>query len=171
LPRALLCRTNGPMCGLCDNGSRTHCDVCQPRGQRFESPQAHRKTTAGIPSGAWDSCTSLEHQAMGHSLAPRRPPATPNYRWLRGLWAQRTPHSGTWGLCRRRDRGAPVWGDRRRCSAVARRWRREAERSSAGTLLCDAHGKVATVEVGAIERGDRGVGAFLRLHLDEAETS
>ena len=145
--------------------------VWRPWCQRFESPQVYRKTTAGTPSGAWGSCASVEHQAMGHSAAARRLPATPQYRWLHGLRARRTPHSRTWGLCRRRDRGAPVWDGRRRCSAVARRWRHEAAKSSAGTLLCDAHGKVATVEVGAIERGDRGVGAFLRLHLDEAETS
>ena len=107
---------------------------------------------------------------MGHSLTPRETPATPEYRWFCGLWVRRTPHSRTWGLCRLRARGAPGWGDRSRRSAVARR-RHEAERSSAGTLLCDAHGEVATVEVGAVERGDRGVGAFLRLHLDEAEAS
>jgi len=114
---------------------------------------------------------SVEHQAMCHSVARRRPPATPNERWFRGLRAPRTPHIGIWELCRRRDRGAPVWDDRSRCSAVARRQRHEAERSSAGTLLRDAHGKVATVEVGAIKSGNSRVGAFLRLHLDEAETS
>jgi len=105
------------------------------------------------------------------TLTTSRTPATRDYRWFCGLRAGQTPCRGTWGLCRLHGRSAPGWGGRNRCNAVALRWWREAAKSSTGTLLRDAHGKVPTVEVGTIERGDRGVGAFLRLHLDEAETS
>ena len=71
-------RTNGLVCPLCDDGSRTHCDVWQSWCQRFGSSPVYRKTTAGTPSGAWGSSTFVAHQAKGHSPAPRRPPATPN---------------------------------------------------------------------------------------------
>ena len=135
------------------------------------NPLANRKTTAETPSGAWGLCMFVRHQATGQRLTPRRTPATPGERWFCELPERRTPHSHTWGRCSLRDRGAPGWGDHNRCNAVALERRREAEKSSAGTLLCDAHGKVATVEVGPVELGNRGVGAFVRLHLDEAEAS
>lgn len=123
------------------------------------------------PKRAWGFHTSVRCRAMGHRLTPRRTPATLNERWSCGLRARQTPYKGTSGRCRLHDRGAPDWGDRSRCSAAAPRRRRELVKCSAGTLLCDAHGEIATVEVRAIERGDRGAGAFLRLHLYEAETS
>jgi len=97
----------------------------------------------------------------GHRLTPRRTSATPCYRRFCGRRASRIPYIGTWGPCRCCGCGAPVWGDRIRCNVAARRQRHEAGRPSARTLFGDAHGKVATVEVGAVERRDRRVGAFL----------
>ena len=124
-------------------------------------PLANRKTTAETPSGAWGFWTFVNGQAKGLSPSPRRTPATPNERWICGLPVRRTPHTDTWARCSLRHRGAPDWDARSRCSAVARGPRREAERSSTGALLCSAHGEIATVEVLAVECGNRAVGTFL----------